>query len=150
MVWISAQLTIIAGRKNELHLKYAYHHSCLVSDSIHIIITVSLCTYHRVAVQEPIHHSKLYSGGKYQDYYTTYKMLPMATHHGCTGCPLDRGINLNAEGPEPTDIDIESIHNSNATFASGKPEAEGQPKDPVYSNHNKLMANMRVINDLHQ
>ena len=34
----------------------------------------------------------------------------MATHHGGTECPLDRGIDLNAEDPEPTDIDNEIIH----------------------------------------
>ena len=29
-------------------------------------------------------------------------MHAMATHHKGTGHPLDRGINLNAEDPEPT------------------------------------------------
>ena len=64
----------------------------------------------------------------------------MATCHGGAGCPLDRGINLNAEDPESTDIDNESTHSSDATVALGGPEAEGHPEDPVYSNHNKLMA----------
>ena len=89
-------------------------------------------------------------GDKYQAYCTTYKMHAMATHHRSTGCPLDRGINLNAEDPEPTDIDNESTHSSDATFALGGPEAEGHPKDHVYSNHDKLPAPMREINDLCQ
>ena len=33
----------------------------------------------------------------------------MATHHGGAGHPLDRGINLNIEDPESTDIDNESM-----------------------------------------
>ena len=61
-----------------------------------------------------------------------------------------RGINLNAEGPEPTDIDNKSTHSSDATVALGELEAEGHPKNPVYSNHNKLMALMREVNDLCQ
>ena len=72
----------------------------------------------------------------------------MATHHGGTGCPLDRGINLNAEDLEPTDIDNESTHSSDATVALGEPEAEGQPKHTVYNNHNKLISLMREINDM--
>ena len=47
----------------------------------------------------------------------------MATHHGGTGCPLDSGINLHAEDPEPADIDNEGTHSSKATIALGKPEA---------------------------
>ena len=77
-------------------------------------------------------------------------MHTIATCHRGTVCPLNRGINLHAEDPEPTDIDKARIHSSNATVALGGPEAEGHPKDPVYSNHNKLMALMREINDLHQ
>ena len=72
----------------------------------------------------------------------------MATCHGGAGCPLD--ISINLEDPEATDIDNESTHSSDATAVLGGPEADSHPKDPVYSNHNKLMALMREINDLHQ
>ena len=98
-----------------------------------------------------VHHLKLPGkiGDKYQASCTTYKTHIMATHLGDTGCPLDRGINLNAEDPEPTDIDNESTHSSNSTVALGGPESEGHLEDPVYSNHNKLMALTREINDLH-
>ena len=78
--------------KNEPHLKYAYHHSCLVSD------------------------------------YT---------------------INLNAEDPEPTDIDNESTHGLDATVALGGPETEVHPNDPIYSNQDKMTALTREINDSH-
>ena len=37
--------------------------------------------------------------------------------------------------PEPTDIENESTHSSDATVALGGPEAEGHPRDTVYSNH---------------
>ena len=42
---------------------------------------------------------------KYQAYCMTYKMHTVATHHRGVGYLLDRGIDLNAEGPESTDID---------------------------------------------
>ena len=74
----------------------------------------------------------------------------MATHHGGAGHPFHKGINLNAEDPEPTYIDNKSTHSSGSTVALGGPEAEHHPKDPVYSNHDKLMALTREINDLCQ
>ena len=77
-------------------------------------------------------------------------MHTMATHHGGAGCPLDRGINLHAEDPEPADIDNESTYSSDTTVALGGPEVEVHPKDPVYNNHDKLTALTREINDLHQ
>ena len=89
-------------------------------------------------------------GVKYLAYYTTYKAHAIATYHRGTGCPLDRGINLNTEDPEFTDIDNESTFSSDATVALGGPAAEGHPEEPVYTNHNKLMVLMRKINDLHQ
>ena len=64
--------------------------------------------------------------------------------------PLDRDINLHAGDSEPEDIDNESTHSSDTTVALGGPEAEGHPKDPVYSNHDKSMALTREINDLCQ
>ena len=77
-------------------------------------------------------------------------MHSLASHHRGVGCLLDRGIDLHAEDPEPTDIDNESIHSSDATVTLGEPEAEGHPKDPIYNNHNTLTALTREINDLNQ
>ena len=71
---------------------------------------------------------------KYQAYCTTYKTHTMATHHRGTGHPLDRGIDLSTEDPEPTDINNESTHGSDATVALGGPEAEGSPSDTICSN----------------
>ena len=138
--------------KNELHLNYAYHCSCLVSD-----YTILLSLYHsaHVSSSEYKMHSQFQTmlrkiGDKYQAYCTMYITHAMATHHGGAGCPLDRGINLNAEDPEPTDIDNENTHSLDATVALGGPEAEGHPTDPVYSNNDKLTALMRETNNLHQ
>ena len=77
-------------------------------------------------------------------------MYTMGIHHGGTGHPLDRGMDIHAVDPEHTDIDNESTHSSDATVALGRPEAEGHPEDPVYNNHNKLTALMREINNLQQ
>ena len=71
----------------------------------------------------------------------------MTTCHRGAGYSLDRGINLHAEDPEPTDIDNDSIHSSDTTVALGGPEAEGHPEDPIYSNHDKLTALTREISD---
>ena len=76
----------------------------------------------------PAHHStRMHSpfktmlrkiGDKYEAYCTTYKIHTMATCHGGTGCPLDRGINLNAEDSEPTYIENgnESTHGQPTEF----------------------------------
>ena len=87
---------------------------------------------------------------KYQADCTTYKTHTMDTHHGGAGHPLERDINLNTVDPEPADINNESTHSLDTTVALGGPEVEGHPEDPVYSNHDKLMALIREINDLLQ
>ena len=69
-------------------------------------------------------------GNKYQTYCTMHKTHTMATHHKGAGCPLNRGINLNTEDTEQTDIDNESTHGSDTTVALGGPEAEHHPNDP--------------------
>ena len=74
----------------------------------------------------------------------------MATHHGCTGHPLDRGLDILTEDPEHTDIDNESTNSSHALVALGGPEVVGHPKDPVYDNQDRLTTLMREINHLHQ
>ena len=59
-------------------------------------------------------------------------------------------MDIHTEDPEHADIDNESTHSSDTTVALGEPEAEGHLEDPVYNNHDKLIALMREINDLHQ
>ena len=138
--------------RNKPHFKYAYHHSCLVNDSTILLSLyhshMSACCSMRTCSPLKTMHGKIRD--KYQAYCTTYKMHAVATHHGGTGCPLDRGINFHAEDPEHADIDNEITHSSDTTTAVGGPEAEGHPEDTVYSNHDKLMAPVREINDLCQ
>ena len=74
----------------------------------------------------------------------------MATCHGDVGCPLDRGMDILTDDPEHVDINNESTHSLDATVAPGGPEAEGQPKDLIYDNQDKLTALTREINDFHQ
>ena len=77
-------------------------------------------------------------------------MHAIAIHHGGTGHSLDRGMDILTEDPKHTDIHNESTHSSDATVALGGPEEEGHPKDPVYSNQDKLKALVKEINDLCQ
>ena len=58
--------------------------------------------------------------------------------------------SISTQRTQNPQIDNESTHSSDATVALGGPEAEGHPKDPVYSNHNKLTVLTREINHLHQ
>ena len=103
-------------------------HSCFPSKcAYHIILTKVLCTCQLTTVQDHVHHW-------YQAYCTAYKTHIMATHHGGTEHPLDRSLDILAEDPEPTDINNDSTHSSDATVVLGSPEAVGHPEDPVYNN----------------
>ena len=76
-------------------------------------------------------------GDRYEAYCTTYKMHTIATHHGGTGCPQDRGLDILTEDPKHADINNESTHSSDVTVALGGPEAVGHPEDPVYGNQDR-------------
>ena len=109
-----------------------------------------MSAHHSTRMYSPLNTVLGKISDRYQAYCTTYEIHAMATCHGGAGHLLDRGIDLHAEDTELTDIDNESTHSSNATVALGGPEAEGHPNDPVYSNHDKLTALTREINDLCQ
>ena len=47
-------------------------------------------------------------GDTYQAYCKTYKTHAMATHHGGSGQPLDRDIDVTGDAHETTGTDIES------------------------------------------
>ena len=74
----------------------------------------------------------------------------MATHHGGTGCPLNRGLDILAEDTEHADIDNDNTNSSDATVALGDPEGVEHPEDPAYKKQDRLTALTRKINDLHQ
>ena len=77
-----------------------------------------------------------------QAYCTTYKTHAMATHHGGTGCPLDRGLDILTEHTEHADINNDSTHRSDATVTLG---AVGHPEDPAYENQDRLAVLTREI-----
>ena len=89
-------------------------------------------------------------GDQYQAYCTTYNTHAMATLHGGTRCPLNRGFDILSEDTEHANIDNISTHSSDATVALGDPEAVDHPKDPVYENQDRFTALTREINDLCQ
>ena len=47
-------------------------------------------------------------GDTYQAYCNTYKTHAMPTHHGTSGQPLDRDIDVNVDAHKTTDFDIEN------------------------------------------
>ena len=71
-------------------------------------------------------------GNWYQAYCTSYKTHAMATHHGGTGHPLNRGLVVLIEDAELTNINNHSTHNSDATAVLGRPEVVGHPEYTVY------------------
>ena len=46
-------------------------------------------------------------GDTYQAYYKTFKTHAMATHHGGSGQPLDRDIDVTRGANKATDTDVE-------------------------------------------
>ena len=87
---------------------------------------------------------------QYQTYCTTYKRHAMATCHGGTGHPLDRGLDMLTEDTAHADINNDSTHSSDATAALGDPEAVGHPEDPAFKNQDRLTALTKEISNLHQ
>ena len=85
----------------------------------------------------------------YQAYCMTYKTHTMATHHGGTGCPVKKSLDILTEDPEHASIN-DSTHSSDATVDLGDQEAVGHPEDPAYDSQDRLTALMREIKDLHQ
>ena len=101
------------------HCQYAYTSPCLVSDSYHIIFMI-----HSTHVSLQPHqitftakNSTRENWGSVPGLLTTYKTHAMATHHGGTGCPLDRGLDILIEDPEHADFDNDRTHSLDATVA---------------------------------
>ena len=162
MVWTSIQLTtrkypvtsipssqgkdhtippiyLLSFLPSKWFLPYYYHNS-----------TLQMSAHHSTRLHSPLKKVLGKIRDRYQAYCTTYKMHTMATHHGGKGHPLNRGLDTLIEDLECADYNNESTHSSDATIVLGAPEAVGHPKDPVYSNQDKLTELTREINDLHQ
>ena len=90
---------------------------------------------------------------RYQAYYTTYKTPAMATHHGGTGCPVDRDIDLHTEDMEgintEPDNNNKSTSDSDTTVAFGGSETDGHHGGLIPNNQAKLTALMRELHNLH-
>ena len=109
-----------------------------------------MSAHHSTSLHSPLKTVLGKIGDQYQAYCTTYKTHTMATHHGGTGHPLDRGLDILTEDPEHTNINNDNTHSSDAIVPVGGPEAIEHPEYPVYDNQDRLTALTREINDLCQ
>ena len=82
-------------------------------------------------------------GDTYQAYCNTHKTHAMATHHGGSGCPLDRDIDMTSETQTTTDKDI-------ANTQDFHPVEMDHFEDLEHNNPAKLTAVTREVDDLHQ
>ena len=74
----------------------------------------------------------------------------MATHHGGSGSPLDRDIDMTRETQKTTDINIEDTQDFNTAVTLNEPEEIDHFEDLKYNHPTKLTALTREIDDLHQ
>ena len=82
-------------------------------------------------------------GDTYHAYSNTYKTHAMTTHHGGSGSPLDRDIDMTRETQATTDTNIEDTQDFNTAETDHFEDLE-------YNNPTKLTALTREIDDLHQ
>ena len=84
----------------------ALQHLCLVSVSIILYLTTHVSLPHPRL--QSLHKSVLGRlGDTYQAYCNTYKTQAMATHHGCSGLPLDRVTDMPREEQPIMDTEVE-------------------------------------------
>ena len=108
------------------HSYYAYIRSCLVSDPYAIILMITLT--HVSSLQCKIAFTIKNSIRKNWGLVPglLYHIHTMATHHGGTGHPLNRGLGILTEDTEHADINSDSTHSSDTT------EAVDHPENPAY------------------
>ena len=71
-----------------------------------IIITL-ISAHHSLRSCSPLKTVFGKLGDTYQAYCNTYKTNTRATHHGGSGQPLDREVNVTRDAHDATDTDIE-------------------------------------------
>ena len=81
-------------------------------------------------------------GDTYQAYCNTYKIHAMATHHGGSGQPLDRDVDITREAHKTTDTDIENTQDFH-------PVETDHFEDLQHNSPMKLTALTRELDDLH-
>ena len=82
-------------------------------------------------------------GDTYQAYCNTYETHAMATHHGGSGQPLDRDIDVTGEAHKTADTDIENTQDLHPVDAD-------HFEDLQHNNTMKLTALIREVDDLCQ
>ena len=82
-------------------------------------------------------------GDTYQAYSNTYKMYAMATHHGGSGNPLDRDIDMTRGNQTIVDTDVEVMQDFH-------PVETDYFEDLELNNPTKLTAITRELDDKHQ
>ena len=79
----------------------------------------------------------------YQAYCNTYKTHAVATHHGGSGNPLDRDIDMTRETQTTVDTDVEDSHDFH-------PVETDYFENLEHNNPTKLTALTRELHDLCQ
>ena len=82
-------------------------------------------------------------GGTYQAYCNTYKTHTMSAHHGGSGNPLDRDIDVTTETQTTKDTDVEYVQNFH-------PVETDHFEDLEHNNPAKLTALTRELDNLSQ
>ena len=82
-------------------------------------------------------------GDTYQTYCNTYKTHAMATHHGGSGNPLDRDIDVTRENQTTIDTDVEDTQDFH-------PVETDHFENLEHNNPAKLTALTRELDDLCQ
>ena len=82
-------------------------------------------------------------GDTYQAYCNTYKTHTMATHHGGSGSPLDRDIDVTRESQTTADTNVEDPKDFH-------PVETDLFDNPGYNNPTKVTALIRELDDLCQ
>ena len=125
-------------------MHHALHCSCLVSDPTFFYTTITLMSaHHSLRSCSPLKTVFGKIRDTYQAYCNTYKTHAMDTHHGGSGNPMDRDIDVTREAHKITDNDIEDKQNFH-------PVETDHFEDLEHNNPTKLTALTRKIDDLHQ
>ena len=122
---------------------HALHCSCLLCDSTIFIFTImlmSVCCSLRSSSPLKTVFGKLED--TYQTYRNTYITHAMATHHGGSGQPLDRNIDIT-KAQKTADTDSENTQDFH-------PMETGHFEDLQHNNPTKLTTLTRKVDDLHQ
>ena len=101
-----------------------------------------MSAHHSLRLQSPLKTVFGKIGDTYQAYYTTYKTHTMATHHGGSGSPLDRDIDVTRETQTTADTNVEDTQDFH-------PVETDHFEDPEYNNPAKIDSSSWELDDLH-